>query len=311
MITHFFRKKNAGSEGVVLREKSIPDELASPRKNQQRHPRLFKLASDVKASCLKGGAKSNERFLPNDKLEQLVTRESVLLCLQETTIKQENYEDLATWVLENGKRLFLILVLLTRESEEQLSRLGELKNDGINDGALPLGLSEIEPYYGYSLAADTDGARKFHSFQDWEDNNLILFKIYQWLFLAPVFGANSKFRHQLRSEQPLPLLNQVKQPASSNVLGEICRAEIHPAHIDSKCLSALEVNNSGVQGLSVCIKKVQPSDNLHPFFDIDTGNFKARHPIISPYRIKPIASHKKNGEDFVIFLWIDDGNLNI
>ncbi|KAI0543944.1 hypothetical protein F4679DRAFT_577204 [Xylaria curta] len=298
-LRYFLRKKNAGStEGTLLREESIPDEPVSPRKNQQRYPQLFKLAGDI----------SNERFLPNDRLEQLVTKESMMLCLQETTIAQESYEDLATWVLESGKRLFLILVLLTRDSEEQLSRLEDLKNDGINDGVLPLGFPQIEPYYGYSMAAETDDAKKFHSFKDWEDNNFILFKIYQWLFLAPVFGTSTKFRHQLCSEQPLPVLNQEK-PATSSMLGEISRAEIHPAHIDSQWLSSLEVNNSGVQGLPVFIKMVQPSDNLHPFFDIDTGHFKARHPIISPSRIIPIATYNKNGDDFIIFRWIDDGDL--
>lgn len=118
----------------------------------------------MKTNYLKEDAISNERFLPVDKLEELVTKESVLLALQETTIKQQNHEDLASWVLENGKRLFLILVLTTQRSIEQLSCLDDLKNDGLNDSVLPLGFSDAEPCYGYSLAAaPAEGAQKFHS----------------------------------------------------------------------------------------------------------------------------------------------------
>ncbi|KAI8944996.1 hypothetical protein F4801DRAFT_584826 [Xylaria longipes] len=241
MITaYFLRRKNPGFvAGVVPGENSTRDGPISPRKNLKGYPGLLKLASDVRANYLKGGMMSNERFLPDDKLEELVTKESVLLALQETTIKQQYHEDLATWVLESGKRLFLILVLLTRVSEEQLSWLEDLKNDGISDSALPLGFSEAEPYYGYSLIAEAEGAQNFHSFKDWKDNNLLLFRVYQWIFLAPVFGASTKFRYQLTSEQPLPLLNLVKKPAKSSILREILYGEIHPAHIDSQCLSAL------------------------------------------------------------------------
>lgn len=186
----------------------------------------------------------DERFLPNDKLEELVTEASVLLALQQTTIKQQDHENLATWVLESGKRLFLILVLLTQGSKEQLSWLQDLKNDGISDSALPLGFSETNPYYGYPLVGGAEGAQRFHAFEDWEDNNLILFKVYQWMFLAPVFGNTStKFRRPLSREQPLAVLNLGKYPARNTILGDVLEGEIHPAHIDSQCLAA-----SGVVG---------------------------------------------------------------
>ncbi|KAI1739589.1 hypothetical protein F4680DRAFT_422085 [Xylaria scruposa] len=307
---YFLRRKSLGFVEGVPRKNSTQVELVSPQRSLQRYSRLLKLASDVKANWVKGGTTSNERFLPNDKLEYLVTKENVLLTLQETTIEQKDHDDLATWVLECGKRLFLILVLLTRDSEEQLSRLKDLRNDGINDSALPLCFSEAEHCYGYSLAAESDGLQKFHSFKDWEDNNLVLFRVFQWIFLAPVFGCGTKFRHQLHSEQPLPLLN-VAKPAKHGNLGEVQYGEIHPAHIDSQCLSTLGVgNNSGVQNIPVFTKMVQPSDNLHQFFDIDTGNFKARHPIISPRRIKPIGAYKKNDENFIIFRLVSDGKLS-
>lgn len=299
----FLRRKNPGAVAGGV-------SAVSPRKNLDEYSGLLKLARNVRMNYQKGGTMRNERFLPNDKLEELVTEASVLLALQETTIEQKYHMDLAAWVLKSSKRLFLILVMLTRDSEEQLSWLQDLKNDGISDSVLPLGFSEIEPYYGYPLAGGAEGAQKFHAFKDWEDNNLLLFTVYQWMFLAPVFGDTStKFRHQLSSEQPLPLLNLAKNPARNSVLGEVLYGEIHPAHIDSQCLAALGISTPGLQGIPVSVKMVQPSDNFDPFFDIDTGRFKATLPGISPGRIQPIAAYKKNGKDFVIFRWLDGSNL--
>ncbi|KAI0184385.1 hypothetical protein EV127DRAFT_505132 [Xylaria flabelliformis] len=294
-ITAYFSRRN----------NPTPHDL-SPQGNPRRYPQLSKLASDVKTNCLKGGRLSNERFLPNDKLEDLVTKGNLQLALQETTIEQEDHEDLTTWVLDRGKRLFLILVLLSRDSEEHLSKIEHLKNDGIDDSKLPLCFSQAEPYYGYSLEAEVDGAQRFHSFKNWDDNDLILFKAYQWIFLAPIFGSSIQFRHQLHNEQPLPLLN-VAKPEKRGVLGEIECGEIHPAHIDSRCLSTLGVNESSLQVIPVFIKIVLPSDNIHPFFDMDTGNFKASHPIISPEHIKPIAAYRKSSVDFIIFQHVDLG----
>ncbi|KAI3334653.1 hypothetical protein F4824DRAFT_501912 [Ustulina deusta] len=307
MITkRLLRKKKP--DLVEDSEKSSQDGPVSPLKNLERYSGLLKLASDIRTNYLKGGAIRNQQFLPNDKLEELVTKKSVLLALQETTIEQQYHEDLASWVHESGTRLFLILVLLTRGSAEQLSWLNFFKNNGVNDSVLPLGFSDAEPYYGYSLAAaPAESAQKFHAFKNWEENDLILFKTYQWMFLAPVLGASNKFRHQLSSEQPLPFLTLPQKPAKG-ILGETLYGEIHPAHIDSQCLSALGVNGPDFQGIPVSIKLVQPSDNLHPFFDIDTGKFKAAHPIISPRRIHPIAAYKKNGDDFVIFRWVGGDN---
>ncbi|KAI1421813.1 hypothetical protein F5Y12DRAFT_766005 [Xylaria sp. FL1777] len=289
---------------------STQDGPVSPRRNPEGYPEIDKLARNVRTNYLRGGIVGGERFLPNDKLEELVTKESVLLALQETAIKQQNHEDLAAWVLESGKRLFLILVLLTRGPMEHLSRLEDLKNDGISDSALPLGFSETEPYYGHSLAAEAEGARKFSSFNSWEDNNLLLFTTFQWTFLAPVFGASSKFRYQLSREQPLPLLNLTKETPKSDIYGEIFHGEIHPTHIDSQRLSALGMNSPGVQGIPVSVKEIYPSDNLHLFFDINTGKFRTALPGISPGRIQPIAAYRKDERDFVIFQLDNGGKLH-
>ncbi|KAI0971596.1 hypothetical protein F4678DRAFT_90013 [Xylaria arbuscula] len=302
------KKKPQSTEGVFSSEKGSRDGPVSVKK-PEGCPNLSKLANDLKTNHLKGGPMRNQRFLPNNKLEELVTKKSVLLVLQETTIEQQYHEDLASWVLQNSMRLFLILVLLTRNSTERLSCLQKFKENSYNDRALPLGFSDDEPSYGYSIAAHpAESAQRFYSFIDWDDTDLILFASYQWIFLAPVLGASNKFCHQLNSEQPLPWVNLSQKP-TKGILGETLSGEIHPAHLDSRCLAALGVvNNPDLHSIPVLIKLVQPFDKLHPFFDINTGKFKATHPIISPHRIHPIAAYQKNGDDFVVFRWVGGDN---
>ncbi|KAF2966734.1 hypothetical protein GQX73_g6845 [Xylaria multiplex] len=305
------KKKTQLTEEVFPSEKGSHNGSTSS-KDLQGCPNLLRLAHDLRTNHLKGGPMRNQRFLPNNQLEELVTKKSVLLVLQETTIEQQYHEDLASWVLQNSMRLFLILVLLTRGSTERLSCLQKFKDDGVNDRALPLGFSENESTYGYSKAAHLEeGVQKFYSFINWEDNDLILFDSYQWMFLAPVLGASNKFRHQLYSGQPLPLVNLSQKP-TKGILGETLSGEIHPAHLDSQCLSELgAVNDPDFHGIPVFIKLVQPSDKLSRFFDINTGKFKATHPIISPSRIHPIAAYQKNGDDFVVFRWVCGDNSSI
>ncbi|KAI1152739.1 hypothetical protein F4825DRAFT_475646 [Nemania diffusa] len=284
----FGGKENPASvEEEFSNEKNGQNRPVSPLNKPKGYSGLLKLVSDI-----------SQRFVPNNKLEELVTKKSVLSALQETTIEQQYHDDLASWVLKSSPRLFLTLILLTGRSSEQLSWLKNLKDDGVSDSVLPLSFSNAEPPYGFSLAAEPEeGGRKFDSFKAWEDNALILFKAYRWIFLAPVFGASNQFRHQLDSEQPLPF-SSLSENASKDW-------EIHAAHIDSQCLLALGMNTPDLQGIPVFIKQIQPSDKIYPFFDIETGKFKAPHPIISSRRIHPIASYQRSGDDYVIFRWVD------
>ncbi|KAI1275576.1 hypothetical protein F5Y07DRAFT_369705 [Xylaria sp. FL0933] len=302
------KKKPQLTEEVFSSEKDSHGGPVS-LKTSEGCPNLLKLANDLKTNHLRRSPMMHQRFLPDNKLEELVTKKSVLLVLRETTIEQQYHEDLASWVLQNSMRLFLILVLLTRRSTERLSCIQKLKDDGYNDKALPLRFSEDKPHYGCSKAAHpVEGSQRFYSFIDWEDTDFAAFEGYQWMFLAPVLGASNKFRHQLDSQQPLPLVSLSQEP-TKGILGETLSGEIHPAHLDPQCLSALGVvNDPDSHGIPVLIKLVRPSDKVHPFFDINTGKFKAKHPIISPQRIHPIAAYQKNGDDFVVFRWVGDDN---
>ncbi|KAF2972322.1 hypothetical protein GQX73_g1231 [Xylaria multiplex] len=251
----------------------------APPKRQEKYSELSTLSKQVKARYLKGGSQSNEEFLPYDVLGELVTKQSVLSAFKSTVIDKEKYDDLAKWVVESGKRLFLILVLLTRGEAEQLSWLEELKDDGVDDS-------------------------------EWEDNDLQLFETHQWPLSSPIFGGSTKFRHQLDIRQPLPYLNIAKKPASSGFFGEVSRAEIHPAHIDLQRFPALGAKlGSSSNGIAIAIKKAKDNEDLYEFFDKETSNLKALQEIVSPHLIQPIAAYQRGSERCLTFPWADGGNL--
>lgn len=171
------------------------------------------------------------KFLPDNKLSELVTRDEVSSAFQDATIWDA--EGLVDFVLNDAKRLFLILVMMTSKGDEKLSLLRGLQRDGINDASLPIDFKpENEQFSGYSLEGPSDGPQ-FAVFNKWEPMDRDSFDLYQWRFTAPVFDVTdqSRFRFRFASNRILPYLKVAQKPTSSGFFGEVSRIEIHPAHI--------------------------------------------------------------------------------
>jgi hypothetical protein len=170
-----------------------------------------------------------DEFLPYNKLSELVTRDGVVSAFQIADFS--GWEDLVDFVLNDAKRLFLILVMMTSRKEEKLSLLKGLEYDGIKDASLPIGFNKREnkQYYGYSLEGRHDGPQ-FGIFDEWERNERELFESNQWRFIAPVFGEG-RFRFHFATKIRLPFLKVAPKPSSSGFFGEVSRIEMHPKHI--------------------------------------------------------------------------------
>ncbi|KAJ8132027.1 hypothetical protein O1611_g1592 [Lasiodiplodia mahajangana] len=199
----------------------------SSQRSPKGYPGLLDFKQDIMDNYLEKGAPDDWDFVPTNAIEEVVTKERVLLAFQETEVEKEKHEDLAIWVVESSKRLFLTLIFMTGTSE-YLSQLEYLRNDGVDDNALPLRFHKAHPpYYGFPREQEIEKAQRFYSFKDWHDLDLALFAIYQRSFLPPAFDSNTKFRHQLHPRQPVPLFNQT---AKDSVSGQILGGGIHAAH---------------------------------------------------------------------------------
>ena len=192
------------------------------------YQRITKLADDVDMECVTSEGEGGQEFLPYNKLDELVTIDKVSSAFQDANIS--GAEDLLGFVLNDAKRLFLILVRMTSRTVEKLSLLRDLQRDGINDASLPIGFKrDNNKYYGYSLEDGLDGT-KFEIFNNWERNDRELFESNQWRFTAPVFDG-SRFRFNFTKKRILPYLEVAPKPASSGFFGEVSRIVIHSAHI--------------------------------------------------------------------------------
>lgn len=86
---------------------------------------------------------TENRFLPADQLEELVTKDAVSSAFKETGLEEgAELERLMNDVLTKRQRLFLILVRMTQNNKEKLSSLRNKEWDGISDDSLPLVASD-------------------------------------------------------------------------------------------------------------------------------------------------------------------------
>lgn len=182
-------------------------------------------------------------FLPYDQLEAFVRPEIVTELVNEANIASP--ESLATFVLKNGKRLFLILVLVAEDSQQLHDLLRSLQSHCITDTSLPIEFrrneAEEDFYYGATIGAHKEEIRH-DFFNGWKRRERDLLWTYQWKFLAPVFG-NGTFRFDFHERIILPYLAHESKPSSSGFFGEVSRVEIHKAHVpELRAVSELDCN---------------------------------------------------------------------
>jgi len=182
-----------------------------------------------------------EEFLPENLLLDLTQRSIVKAALEATSLSTQDVEDLADFgcgkdVERLGRRLFLILVMMSEE-KEQLSFLKHLRDSGVDDSALPIGFYSGGPFdrQGYLLEDDNRNIpglkpKRFPIFADMTRSNRVLFNSDQWRFLAPVFRSD-KFRFQFDKSRIMPYLNVSPKPVSSGYFGEVSRAEVLAVHV--------------------------------------------------------------------------------
>ncbi|KAJ8132026.1 hypothetical protein O1611_g1593 [Lasiodiplodia mahajangana] len=311
-IRHIPPRSSRAQVRLTLPSNNEDKAVSTPsRNNKDLYPYLSKFKMDVMAHYQEGVPEGYETFLPHDKLKDLVTADTVHLAFEAVRIKND---ELARWVLENGRRLFLILVLSSGKSEERLSHLEDLKNDGIDDSVLPLGITIGLKNHVYSQK----GEGRFPSLESWEDNKLLIFKNHQWPLSAPVFGV--EFRHQLDPHQPLPYLSITQTPVSSGFLGEVSCADIHQAHIDAQRLEKLGVKpQSGSKGIPIAIKKAKDDEDFRKVFDQQTNvdpaakeerNLNALQEIVTAHLIQPIAAYQRGSDRCFIFPSARGDNLS-
>lgn len=188
--------------------------------------------ANLKASIYEGYRLYNndpvKKFLPEDRIEELVTLDTVKSAFQSVGIEDT---ELFEFILRDARRLFLILVTMTGPEAKELSLLHGLHQDGVKDSSLPItiGVDKRGKSYGY-CAEGEHTAPHFYVFNHWGSQQRLMIELFQWHFLAPLFGSG-RFRSSFSSGRVLPYLDRFDMSTSSGFFGEVSKVEIHKAHI--------------------------------------------------------------------------------
>ncbi|KAI1087189.1 hypothetical protein F5B19DRAFT_476469 [Rostrohypoxylon terebratum] len=304
----------------LFRKKAEPKADESPQKHQIQSPPQhgselrppvpaprpsYKVIENLSNKIEHAYKQNNDsaKFLPYDQLAAFATSATVNSVLEDAGVHNAN--ELSSFVSMHAKRLFLILVMMTEESEK-ISLLLDLKRSNITDKSLPITIEVNGDENGYSwssLEADSESKKEFLG--NWSRRDRDSFTNYQWRFLAPRFGKQT-FRFKFHTSRTLPYLRASPKPASSGFFGEVSRVEIHKAHLDVASLPTLDLHNDEV---SIAIKKAKHDEVLADFFDKEASNLHRLQQYKSPHLITPIAAYQKGEDRCLIFPWANGGNL--
>lgn len=160
-------------------------------------------------------------FMPNDKLDDLVTDQSVTQTLfadEAHTVVNEQMHALITYVLKSAKRLFVISLLCGLSGDRLKMSMKSFHSNSFSDGDLPLtSLESLEQYAAFNTRA-------------WPKLGKKLFMSMQWKLLSPVFPQGFS-RLDLRQEHILPFTRVAPERREGN-FGAVYQVTIHPAHQD-------------------------------------------------------------------------------
>jgi hypothetical protein len=192
---------------------------------------MEKLADDVDDALMENCLRTGQ-FLPCDRLETFVTRENVTKIINHDDDGELlNKGTLIEFVLQDARRLFLILALTAKETKKLSSWLNDFYSNDVVDKLLPIEFHRDDNGAYYGIANSAGDEKQFRFFNRWERNDRRLFDNWQSSFLAPVF-AGDPFHHQLHPRTILPFLKlpKVHKPANG-FFGEVSRVEVHKAHV--------------------------------------------------------------------------------
>lgn len=168
-------------------------------------------------------------FIPNDKVEELVTERSVTQALLADEASDEPFRDeacgsmtvndqthaLVGFVLKSAKKLFMISLMCGMSGDRLRRAMESFHLHAFSDKDLPLTSSKSLDHYAFRTRA-------------WSALRRNLFMENQWKLLVPVFSPGFVRLH-LEPEHILPFVH-VASERREGTFGNVYQVTIHPSH---------------------------------------------------------------------------------
>ncbi|KAI1756780.1 kinase-like domain-containing protein [Xylaria castorea] len=245
---------------------------------------------------------SSARFLPAERLGQLLTKEAVTMALEpcKPLSKDINMEALVRFVCTEARIVFAILVW-----NENESLIFGFYRAQFTDKMLPVARS------GEKLSSFkkrfTSIARSTFSGPEWTRHAINSFYDYQWPFLSPVFRKD-RFHYKLLGQHHMPFLQKIVRDGGR--YGEVTKCILHRDHLDINIDVMHNENHQPIIAIKELKKHDHWSDNEfrdHAKREADVLKMMRQFP--HEHFIKIIAYCEINERRYFLFPWAEYGNL--
>lgn len=244
------REKSDMSDLDFQDEPALPGDLQINSKSLEKELREALLISAWHPHSHSEGQMIPKKFLPLDKLDQIITKSSVRAEIKswgprsEEDLAQKVHEiwgqhtvyDRARKLLKTSRRKLFAILTLTGKAQTILG----LIDAGIYDNHLPFTMDSDTETMKIQWKAE-DEPQDIAVFAEWELRDHSLFYVYQWHMLAPYFVLSSKqspkvHTYKLLAMMPLPFIPNDSVACNHDPVNgdssEVRQVQIHQAHLD-------------------------------------------------------------------------------
>ncbi|ROW10378.1 hypothetical protein VMCG_02145 [Cytospora schulzeri] len=259
------------------------------------------LSSELFKACSESRFPPSEnpkRFLPHGKLDQIVTRESVI---RELDWDQDD-DALIDFILKDAKTLFAISLMSRIPDLRPTMELFMKHNICDRDLPLPISRDQVSKDLG-------------ECFEFVEDMDLDLFiNKQQWMFLAPVFGVGPASAIEIgqRSFPQGVIFPFVKtEEIIDGGFGIVYKVEIHKSHLHGSPDDPILKDNckAAIKELRLQINMDETDSKAYKVWKRETAALEMISHFRNPHIIEAQAIMSRGGKQYIMFPWADGGNL--
>ncbi|KAF4436564.1 serine/threonine protein kinase [Fusarium austroafricanum] len=261
--------------------------------------KLNNFRDDVRRSLVRSVI-SDESFLPENKIEKLVTRDKIKLLLPYAK------PDLVSFVCDHARKLFLTASL--RRCDLQVV-LNAFRAYDMTDNSLPIRDLSSEDEY---CTVHTQGSQKICSheraleaFHDWTTHDVWNFYKDQWTFCAPVLDFSCPTQ-ELDAKCILPFTHKEDAQRDGH-FSMVFQADIHPSH-----QRGCEPSKKGIR-TRVALKELkslsEPGYNVNDSWRNEANALFQICELRHKHLISQATAFRHGQKRFIMLEWADGGTL--
>ncbi|KAI9151988.1 Cyclin-dependent kinase-like 4 [Paramyrothecium foliicola] len=198
------------------------------------------LGDELRAAIQRQASSLDKGFIPLDKIDSIITRDSIRNEIFETPELLGLFADYGDNLIDNilgfdstvdhatkKTRIFAILALIGC-----VRKISHFLDGSINDDILPISIDSITNERTPCVLAQDRTTSLASYFGSWDQSDIEAFERQQWLVLAPVFGRDAPFLN-LSTNAVLPFILDEDFAPRRGGTSKIFRVKIHPSHLDT------------------------------------------------------------------------------